>query len=205
MGSDSLHRLMNEAIALDQAFANWQEARSIDFRPWTVSSVNPLQAGSKIEVGSWPGKVDMYFDLYVAGVWNTARMARILLLDLILKLSNAFNGNHNYSREHQDSLRGDALRLVEDMISSIPFSLAEDLHTFLQDRGKEDTQAKMQPGIPVGGLLLMHPIYIVSRLSIVPEKMRDYMRACLDWIGTKMGIGQASVFANVRAKTFKGV
>ena len=190
---------MSEAIALDQAFATWQESRSIDFKPWTVNSVSQPQAGSKIEVGCWLGKVDMYFDLYVAGVWNTARMARILLLDLILKLSNALNGNHNCSHEHQDSLRGVALRLVEDTISSIPFSLAEDLHIFLQDREKDSTRARMRPGIPVGGLLLMHPIYIVSRLSIVPENIREYMRDCLDWIGTNMGIGQASVFAKVRA------
>ena len=196
---------MSEAIALDQAFATWQEARSIDFRPWTVSSVSQPQAASKIEVGYWPGKVDMYFDLYVAGVWNTARMARLLLLDLILKLSNALNCNHSCSHQHQDSTPGDALRLVEDLISSIPFSLAEDLHTFLQDRGKDNTMAKMQPGIPVGGLLLMHPIYIVSRLSIVPLKMREYMRDCLEWIGTNMGIGQASVFAKVRAWPSKGI
>lgn len=199
MGSDDLRRLMNEAIALDQAFANWQETRSRDFRPWTVSSVSQPQAESKLEVGYWPGRVDMYFDLYVAGVWNTARMARVLLLDLILKLSNALNDNHNYSHEHQDALRGNALHLVEDIISSMPFSLAEDLQVFLQDRAKENTVAKMQPGIPVGGLLLMHPVYIVSRLSIVPEKMREYMRDCLEWIATNMGIGQASVFAKVRA------
>ena len=190
---------MNEAIALDQTFANWQETRSIDFRPWTVSSVSQPKAESKIEVGYWPGKVHMYFDLYVAGVWNTARMARVLLLDLILKLSNALNDNHNYDREQQNTLRGDALRLAEDIISSIPFSLAEDLQIFLQDRRKEDKEAKMQPGIPVGGLLLMHPLYIVSRLSIVPEKMREYMRDCLEWIAENMGIGQASVFAKVRA------
>ena len=199
MGSDDLRRLMNEAIALDQAFANWQETRSRDFRPWTVSSVSQPQTESKLEVGYWPGRVDMYFDLYVAGVWNTARMARVLLLDLILKLSNALNDNHNYSHEHQDALRGDALHLVEDIISSMPFSLAEDLQGFLQDRAKENTATKIQPGIPVGGLLLMHPVYIVSRLSIVPEKMREYMRDCLEWIATNMGIGQASVFAKVRA------
>ena len=204
MGSDDLHRLLNEAIALDQAFANWQETRSIDFTPWTVSSMSQPQAGSKIKVGYWPGKVDMYFDLYVAGVWNTARMARILLLDLILKLSDVLNDNQRYSHEHQDALRRNALHLVEDMVSSIPFSLAENLQLFLQDRGKENPVAEMQPGIPVGGLLLMHPIYIVSRLSIVPEKMREYMRDCLEWIGTNMGIGQASVFAKVRVWPSKG-
>ena len=32
MGSDDLHLLMNEAIALDQAFANWQETQAKYFR-----------------------------------------------------------------------------------------------------------------------------------------------------------------------------
>ena len=199
MGSADLHLLMNEAIALDQGFANWQGTRSKDLKPWTVSSLSKSQAGSKVEVGYWPGKVDQYFDLDVAAMWNTVRMARILLLSLILELSIAFNDNHNYSHKYLHALRWDALRLVEDIISSIPFSLAEDLQIFLQDRGKENTEAKMQPGRPVGGLLLMHPVYIVSRLRIVPEKIREYMRDCLEWIAMNMGIGQASVFAKVRA------
>ena len=205
MGSADLHLIMNEAIALDQAFANWQGTRVKDLSPWTVSSLSQPQAESKVEVGYWPGKVDQYFDLYLAGIWNTVRMARILLLSLILELSIAFNDNHNYSHKCLDALRGDALRLVEDIISSIPFSLAEDLQIFLQDRGKENTEAKMQPGRPVGGLLLMHPIYIVSRLRIVPEKIREYMRDCLEWIAMNMGIGQAAVLAKVRAEPSKGV
>ena len=199
MGSADHYLLMNEAIALDQAFTNWQGAQDQYFRPWTVSSLSQPQAGSKVEVGYWPGRVDEYFDLFVAGVWNNVRMARILLLGLILELSIAFNDNHNYSHEYQDTLRGHALRLVEDIIASMPFSLAEDLQIFLRAHGKENSEAKMQPGKPVGALLLMHPVYIVSRLGIVPEKMREYMRDCLEWIGTNMGIGQASVFAKVRA------
>ena len=38
--------------------------------------------------------------------------------------------NHNYSHKYQD-----ALNLVEDLIASIPFSLAEDLQIFQQNRG----------------------------------------------------------------------
>ena len=140
------------------------------------------------------------FDLYVAGVWNTARMARVLLLDLIRKLSNTVNKNQKYNYEHQDALRGDALRLVDGIFSSKPFHLAEALQIFQQDLGKENAVATMNLGRSVGGLLLLHPICIVSRLSIGPEKMREYRRDCLEWIATNMSIGQASVFAKVTLK-----
>ena len=201
--SDDLHQLKNKAIALDQDFAKWQEAQVRDFNPWTVGHVSQVQGGSKPGVGYWPGRVDSYFDLYVAGVWNTSRIARVLLINVILKLSRILNDKQNHTREHQD-----ALQLVEDIVSSIPFHLAEDLPSFLHrleqfevgkaEMGKESAAAILSPGRPVGGLLLMHPLYVASKLSIVPQQMREYMKDCLEWIAKHMGIGQASLFARVR-------
>ena len=201
--SDDLNQLKNEAIALDQAFAKWQEAQVKDFNPWTVGHVSQAQAGSRPGVGYWPGRIDMYFDLYVAGVWNTSRTARVLLINMILRLSRHLNDNENNTRKQQD-----ALRLVEDIISSIPFHLAEDLSAFLHrlqgaevgktEMGKESAAATLIPGRPVGGLLLMHSIYVASKLSIVPQQMREYMDDCLEWIAKYMGIEQASLLAKVR-------
>ena len=200
--SDDLHQLKREAITLDQAFAKWQETQVEDFNPWIVGHVSQVQAGSKLGVGYWPGRVDTYFDLYVAAVWNISRTARVLLINVILKLSGILNDNQDHTREHQD-----VLRLVEDIVSSIPFHLAEDLHVFLREMGhvavgkadieKKNAAAILNPGRPVGGLLLMHPIYVASKLSIVPQQMREYMSECLEWIAEHMGIGQASLFAKV--------
>lgn len=191
IGSDDLYQLKNEATALDRDLAKWQRAQVQDFNLRTVGYVTQDRAVSTLGVGYWPGRVDAYFDLYVAGVWNTSRTARLLLISLILKLSKLLNDNQDHSREHED-----ALILVEDILASIPYHLAEDLQTFLRDMGKNTI---MNPGRPVGGLLLMHPIYVASTLLIVPQQMREYMRECLVWIGTHMGIGQASVFAKVGA------
>ena len=191
--SDDRYHLKNRAIDLDQAFAKWQEAQVKHLQPWTVGHVSQKPAGLELGVGYWPGRVDTYFDLYVAGAWNTSRTARVLLISLIFKLSKILNDNNDYSRERQD-----ALYLVEDIVSSIPFHLAEDLQVFLRGVEKENTATVMNPGRPVGGLLLMHSIYVASKLSIVPRQMREYLRDCLEWIAMNMGIGQASLFAKVR-------
>ncbi|KAK0516280.1 hypothetical protein JMJ35_000883 [Cladonia borealis] len=196
-GLDNLHQLKCEATALDQAFVRWEQARAEDFKPWEVGQVSGGQE-AKLGVGYWPGRVDTYFDLYVAGVWNTYRAARLLLLDLVLKLSTILNDGHMHGSGYQETLR-----LVEDMVSSIPFHLAEDIQVFLRGLengygvGKKNVLATIEPGRPVGGLLLMHPLYVVSKLSIVPQQLREYLRDSLEWIAKHMAIGQASIFAKI--------
>ena len=189
---DDLKQLQSEAINLNQAFAKWQEAQVEEFNPWTVGHVSQLPARQQFKTGYWPGKVDVYFDLYVAGVWNTTRIIRVLLIDLIITLAKMLN-NDCHNSGHQD-----ALRLIHDIIASIPFHLAEDLHAFLRDIGDGNEASRMQPGRPIGGLLLMHPIYLASKLSMVPLQLQDYLKGCLEWIATNMGFGQASIFAKVR-------
>jgi len=97
----------------------------------------------------------------------------------------------SHVREHKE-----ALILVGDIIASIPYHLTDELQNFLDEGGKGGKS--LEPGRPVGGLLLMHPIYVASTLLIAPQEMREYLKDCLSWIGINMGIGQASVFAKVR-------
>ncbi|KAK0509741.1 hypothetical protein JMJ35_008135 [Cladonia borealis] len=134
-------------------------------------------------------------------MWNTSRIARVLLIHMILKLSRLLKDDQDHTRKHQDALLG----FIEDIVSSIPFHLAEDSPVFLHrleegevgkaQMGKENAATILSPGRPVGGLLLMHPIYVASKLSVVPQQTREYMTDCLEWIAKHMGIGQASLIA----------
>jgi hypothetical protein len=53
-------------------------------------------------------------------------------------------------------------------------------------------------GRPVGGLLLMYTLYVLLTLPIVEPKLKVYIRDCLAWIGTHMGIGQATILSKVK-------
>ena len=189
-----LHLLKDEAMALNLALATWQEAQVKESSPTTVGHVTSKQTGPGLGVGCWPGRVDVYFDLYIAGVWNTCRTVRCFLLDLILQLVGILSDNKDHICEQKD-----AINLLEGILASIPYHLTEDLQLFLQDAGK-GTRI-MNPGRPVGGLLLMHPLFLVLQLSIIPPQVKEYIKTCLAWIGAHMGIGQASIFARVRILT----
>lgn len=189
--TEGLALLMNDAITLDRAFAAWQASQVPELSPRKIDEVATGTPGTPPKVGYWPSRVDAYFDLYVAGVWNTSRTARLLLLNLILKLSDILNDDLDTARHQKD-----VSIILDDIVASIPYHLAEDTDSIIRGGGKNTF---FEPGRPVGGLLLMHPIYIASTLPIVPLDVGKYLKECLSWIGTKMGIGQATLFAQVRS------
>ncbi len=136
-------------------------------------------------------KVDTYFDLYVAGVWNVFRVARLLIVALIIKLSEASEENEDCS-EYISTVNC----IVEAIISSVPYHLTGNLHVFL---GTSSLNKEIiDSGSLLGGLLLIHPLSIVSELPFISRDMRDHMRTCLAWIGSEMGFGQATLLSNVR-------
>lgn len=189
---DTLYQLQNEAVDLDHAFSTWEQTREKSFHPSTVFHIEDNHGLSWCNVGFWPGKVDTYFDLYMSTVWNVYRASRLLLVDLILKLSNALNDGRSPDAESEI-----AASLVDGMLSSIPFHLIEDLHGF--SREVHTSTSIKNPGRAVGGLLLMHSIFITSHLDIVNQPTQDYLKRCLGWIAQNMGIGQASILAQVRS------
>ncbi|KAE8386067.1 hypothetical protein BDV23DRAFT_175738 [Aspergillus alliaceus] len=157
-----------EAIDLNERLTGWQDTLTGDFEPTTVGQIVPEANAAIPGVGYWPGRVGMYFDFYVAVVWNTSRVARCLLLDLILNVASILNyGNRDHTRKQRD-----ALCLLEQIVCSMPYHLAEDLPDFLRNHG--NSTKITTPARAAGGLLLMHPIYTISQLSIVPFNMQGY-------------------------------
>lgn len=88
----------------------------------------------------------------------------------------------------------DAKRIAEEIAASVPFHLTANAQTYfhsVQTRSGNPT-----PGRPVGGLLMLHPLYVTTTCTVVPQKLRDYMLNQLIWVGKNCGIGQAALFAN---------
>ncbi|KAJ5930365.1 hypothetical protein N7466_005858 [Penicillium verhagenii] len=185
---DEVMALRLEAMSLNQDIAILQDSQSAEYRPSTMDPGLPPRPNPG--AGYRHGRIDMYVDLYVAALWNFSRIARCLLITLIIMLSGVLDDDTNH-----DLYQNEALNLVEDIIASIPFHLSEDLQIFLRER--HDNTEITNAGRPVGGLLIMHSIYIASHLEIFPMEVRDYLKTCLVWIGRRMGIGQATLLAQV--------
>ncbi|KAF2792378.1 hypothetical protein K505DRAFT_246780 [Melanomma pulvis-pyrius CBS 109.77] len=189
--SKDFRMLLTTSIDLNRRFAKWADSRVPGFKPTTIGKVSQRYDEADIAVGYWPVNVDTYFDLYVAGVWNIFRVARLILLSLIIKLSAILGIKENCI---EFIIAGNCI--LEDMLATIPYHLVNNLPAFVSLLSNEAQIT--EPGRYLGGLLLMHPLYVVSEIPFLSEPTRVYIRKCLAWIGSNMGIGQATLLANTR-------
>jgi len=180
--------LRAQCTALEHRLTTWVNGQAPEAQPTPVINLGCEDESSVIAVGRWPGRVDTYSDLYTAGVWNIARAARLMLLMLHFKISNSLDGpDHNLGQIPA------AGAIAADIMASVPYHLADNLHHFI----KAPESEAMNPGRTLGGLLLMHPLYIVCYLPFVSESIKDYARRCLLWIADNMGIGYAERLTKV--------
>ncbi|RSL74584.1 hypothetical protein CEP53_000081 [Fusarium sp. AF-6] len=184
--------LGEEISSLYERFSSWSSSRCPGFKPITVTHLKQSAVNSGIAAGCWPGRIDTYFDLYVAGVWNIVRTSQLRIIDMMVKISD-----HHVDREASLHWIPRANAVVEDIMASIPYHLTDNLHAFIDEYATGE--GINDRGKSLGGLLLMHPLYVASNFSFIPEKMRSYMKRCLLWIGKEMGLGQATLLAEVRA------
>lgn len=183
--------LKADCEALNQRFKKWESSQASEARPAPVSTVSSEKKASLISVGCWPGKVDTYSDFYMAGIWNIARASRLLLLVLMMQLSDDL-GDTDGSAD----LAQKADSIVDEIISSVPYHPTDNLYDFLNWPQTEITE----PGRILGGLLMMHQLYVASEVPTLSESTRDYLKRCLAWISSDMGIGYAGKLAQVQFK-----
>jgi hypothetical protein len=97
----------------------------------------------------------------------------------------------------QNHLLKEANDLSESLAASILFILTQNPEIFIDQRKIDSPKLTIIPNQSIGGLLLMHPLHAVSSLPVVPLHLREMFLEHLAWIGDVMGIGHASLLADV--------
>ncbi|KAL1866239.1 hypothetical protein VTK73DRAFT_4854 [Phialemonium thermophilum] len=121
-----------------------------------------------------------------------------MLLDIMWQCARRLH-NKSVTTTYQQR----AEKLIVDIVASVPYHIAPDMSDFPEHLEKGTTQTSY--GRPVGGLLLLHPIYVGSVCSIVPDSKQRYFRRCLRLIGQNMGIGQAELLSKITVKPAAGL
>ncbi|KAL4793011.1 hypothetical protein BDV19DRAFT_380484 [Aspergillus venezuelensis] len=163
---DELQQTFAHALVSKREFSQWGIYKDAAWEPKTVGSVTEADA----EASLCP------YTTY------------LMLLDVLIRLAP------RSAIQHTESVNGwkqQAAILINDMIASIPYQLAKHPEEYLVTIASRVGAPAL--GRYVGGLLLLHPLYVLSTCQIVPVETKIYVRRCLDWIGEYMGIGQATV------------
>ncbi|KAF7562647.1 hypothetical protein G7046_g1481 [Stylonectria norvegica] len=198
---DELLDVEQQALLLDDEFVQWSRGDCKMWRPIPYGNVRKAAAKASGCAFVCAGQVDTYFDSnthvdYVAAVDNTYRKAQIMHIDMLVRLAHLLG-----QEDTLPSLTARAAELVAGFKASIPYHLTPDLDEYL--RLTDAGAPSIPPNRPVGGLLLLHPLHAAARCAIVPLEDRIYFIDTLTWIGTHMGIGQATLLANSLRKSIE--
>ncbi len=130
--------------------------------------------------------------VFVAAVWNIYRKTRLLLLNIIVRSAKRLGDRYACQDE-----KAEVEDLASDMVASILFHISGNVETFMRNVNN-DSNLSIVPGKAIGGVLLMHPLFVTANLSVVSPSVQSHMRNVLAWIGAYMGIGQATLLSKVR-------
>jgi hypothetical protein len=115
-----------------------------------------------------------------------------MIIDVIVRGESKLNMRNSFH-----SRLSTAQDLLDDMMASSCFHLCADVPDLVR-KAESGAPFCLTPGKSLGGLLIMHPLFIVSSLSITKVQQRCNMREALRWIAERIGIGQAQSLLNVR-------
>ncbi|KAG8531775.1 uncharacterized protein KY384_003411 [Bacidia gigantensis] len=138
----------------------------------------------------YPSSMDVYYDHTMASTWNTWRITRIRVLQIIMNCADTINPpikNTPHAYEYETSL--DTLKgLTNDICASVPFHLGHHeaysseknaFNSYPHPPGQANWPENFAASGAVGGWLMMQPLAFVSRLECIPQSQRLWVREYL--------------------------
>jgi hypothetical protein len=166
-------------------------ALDLNYLEWT-QNLPPEFASTQIPVGagSQPKEVygnhyRVYSSIWIAGIWNNYRCARILANELLrgqvshlLQLNNSYDDEERVSYENiLDSAIATIHTLSNDIFASVPFFLSANTNV---------------PPRALAGNLLMWPLYLASQTSTASDEICRFAADRLAFIAENIGLRQAA-------------
>ncbi|KJZ75701.1 hypothetical protein HIM_04858 [Hirsutella minnesotensis 3608] len=190
---------MTKCQNLDKEFQEWIDDLPEVFHWETVywEDYNPKADYSKAE--AFPGRVDVYGDLWVVNMWNVMRSMRLVLASLIIRAKAWIISPADYrtTPEYAASSRtcGEA---ITDIIASVPYQLG-----FLRKRtdipferntssyacGQDDTNKSL------AGFFAIWPLVCVQNQDFLTDLQRTWVKGRLKVIGNELGVRYANMFS----------
>lgn len=158
-----------------------------------------------------PREIHNYPDVYVARVWNSYRVSRLIAQSIIIRLTS-------YQHENQEPCDTDMVKLghklVSDVCASVPFLLGYELGELKRQRlatcqqemslwpqnSRSDSHERPQH---LGSFSLIWPLHLSSSVSATPENQRRWIRAQLKYIA-EHGQLQAKLVCENQSRTLLG-
>ncbi|PQE31760.1 negative acting factor protein [Rutstroemia sp. NJR-2017a WRK4] len=191
--------LMRQAEAIEQGYVDW--ANSVPdawgFKP--VGWIDTVPTDRLHTSPFFPGKIDKYFEVWTAHIWNLSRGSRLINSSTIVRCAAWLCSPQDYRTtvEYEKAMMN-GREMIRDIISSVPNCLGEIPramddpaitvagHTFAC--GEEN--AVRAKGL--SGLFLLWPLFSVAVSDFATDAQRTWVMGRIKYVSEELGVVQGS-------------
>lgn len=185
----------------DLAYVNWSKSLPHYFQWKTVAWEHKVPNGDYSKAEVYPGRVDSYQDLWVAGVWNMVRWSRITLASVSVRCVARLSSPVNYRTTTVYAIASQTcIGIITDIIASVPYQLG----WFSKRKGPlgQATISTFGCGEDarkgLGGYFMAWTLACIHGQDYISDSQRTWVQGRLEYIGTQLGVRCAHMLAQVR-------
>lgn len=187
---DRIPSLLGDAFATNQQLTNWAQSVPLDW-PATAGFLD-TPADVPRERFVYCGRIDVYYDLFVATTWNFYRAIRIQVLKIALDCFDAMCiPSHGPFASQRQTIIEDLQGLVDDICGSIPFHLGTKMIPGYLDNPSVEfpyittkaTSVHRRAAAASGGWVLVEPYSEPLIVAVEATCTRDGQR---EWLLTQL-------------------
>jgi hypothetical protein len=191
-------QVLESAVEIDAVLAEWAESSIPVGWEWLPAfSFNcPTETPRTLFVHQ--DRVDIYYDLWVAGLWNNYRITRIMVQSIVLDcLSRATWADSPQLMQQSRSAIRISQQMVDEICGSVPFHLGTKIGGGLgDDAGVEYpvhatsviTNNQWRASAALGGWQLIEPLRIALKVTCLREDQRQWLTQQLIRIGNILSV-----------------
>ncbi|KAK0724767.1 hypothetical protein B0H67DRAFT_598256 [Lasiosphaeris hirsuta] len=196
---DVILALLRRAHQLDQELADWMQALPEHWHPKTLYWQGDVADGNYLKAEAFPGRVDIYNDLWISSVWNLARTARLILMSIAVRCAAWACSPVDYRTTPEYATAAQiAADNITDILASAPYHLG--WHTKRRHLFNSSDLSGFACGEDEGikglaGYFLTWPLACVMSQDYLTDAQRQWVKGRLKYIGDELGVRYAHILA----------
>lgn len=188
-GIPNLVKVVQRAEDIDARIHAW--SLNLSSRWGYTTHSYSASSRSRLYHNTCGGSYHLYPGIWACNIWSYYRTGRILLNLLLRDRLGPLVDNEAEWTSAYDEAKANITKLSIDILLSVPYSMS------LQFSSTEVVGSNLLPGGYLGGYSILWPLYVAASVSAPGSSHRDWAIGCLEYIGHRMGIGQALLMARV--------
>lgn len=192
-------QLIDECRSLDSVLKKWPSQMPAEWKYCREGPVYDSPGENAYEQAeTYLGAIDQYYDVWVAGVWNSWRCARMFVNAIIMRCYSWLSAESTDDvLEEPDFIHAQQTmqEMADDICASVPFHLGHGLPTCMADPFLPPEHfreaMKQRQGNGLTAYFLLWPLFVARSASTISQTQRAWIRGRLVAMATRFGIHQA--------------